>query len=135
MRQFKNQGVKRPDLRIVAVMPVFDNSWDLTQVLSIEQTSEMKKNLLQKYKSWLDAYLSIHAMGVPIERKIIWSRSLGKELTAIAKEECCDILIKTADIHGILDSVIFTPLDWQLLRHSTVPVFIAQDHMLSLIHI
>lgn len=30
VRQFKNQGVKRPDLRIVAVMPVFDNSWDLT---------------------------------------------------------------------------------------------------------
>lgn len=131
VRQLKNQDVKRPDIRIVAVMPVFDHSWDLTQVLSIEQSSEMKKNLLQKYQNWLDAYLSIHAMGVPIERKIIWSRNLGKELTAIAKDECCDILIKTADVHGLLDSVIFTPLDWQLLRHSPVPVVIAQDHMWS----
>ena len=131
VRQYKNQGAQHADLRIVAVMPVYDNSWDLTHVLSIEQSSEMKKNLLQKYEGWLDAYLSIHAMGVPIERKIIWTRSIGKELTAIAKEEGCNILIKTAEVHGILDSVIFTPLDWQLLRHSPVPVFIAQDHMWS----
>ena len=129
--QMMRASQKRRDLRIIAVMPVFDNSWDLTQVLSIEQSSEMKKNLLQKYEKWLDAYLRIHAMGVPVERKVICSRSLGKDLTSIAKEEGCDILIKAADVHGLLDSVLFTPLDWQLLRHAPIPVFIAKDHMWS----
>lgn len=47
----------------------------------------------------------------------------------IAKEQGCDILIKTADVHGLFDSFIFTPLDLQMLRHSPIPVCIAKDHM------
>ncbi len=127
----KKDGVERSVLRIIAVMPIIDNSYDLTSVLSIEETSEMKDSLILKYESWLSNYLKIHAMGVKIEQKVIWSNSVGKDLTSIAKNECCDLLIKTADVHGMLDKVVFTPLDYQLLRHSPVPVLIAQDHMWS----
>ncbi len=39
-----------------------------------------------------------------------------------------DMLIKAANHHGLLDSIIFTPIDWHLLRHSNIPVLIAKEH-------
>ena len=40
-----------------------------------------------------------------------------------------DLIIKAHEVHGMFDSVLFTPLDWQLLRHAPVPVLIAKDHI------
>lgn len=124
-----NSIAHKGSVNIFAVMPVFDFSWDITSILSIEQENDMTKQVVKKYEKWLKAYLSIHAMGIDIKTKVIWSKTLGKSLTAYAKEIQADVIIKAADSHGVLDSVLFTPLDWQLLRHSPVPVIIAKDHI------
>ncbi|MBO6259148.1 MAG: universal stress protein UspE [Succinivibrio sp.] len=120
---------KKIETSILAVLPVNDFSKDLASVLSVEQESDIQRSVIAKHERWLDAYLKIHAMGVKIERKVIWSKDVGPDITALVKEHGCNLIIKTADVHGMLDSVIFTPLDWQLLRHSPVPVLIAKDHM------
>lgn len=115
--------------QIIAVMPVTDFSWDLTSMLSVEQKDDMKNSVIAKHKKWLSAYLAIHAMGFNIEPRVIWSKNVGKDITKMAHQESVDLIIKTHEIHGMLDSVLFTPLDWQLLRHSPVPVLIAKDHI------
>ncbi|HAR79290.1 MAG TPA: universal stress protein UspE [Succinivibrionaceae bacterium] len=125
----KNTDTQGQNIKITAVMPVYDFSWDLTSVLSIEQENSLQNSVIEKHRNWLDAYLRIHAMGYDVEQEVVWSKSIGKTITAIAKDKACDLIIKSADVHGMLDSVIFTPLDWQLLRHSPVPVYVAQDHM------
>ncbi|MCR5536351.1 MAG: universal stress protein [Succinivibrio sp.] len=117
--------------RLIAVMPVNEFTWDLTSILSVEQEDKMQLSVQEKYQNWLEAFLKIHAMGIEIEPLVMWSKTIGKDLTALAKERGADLIIKTADVHGMLDQVVFTPLDWQLLRHSPVPVLIAKDHMWS----
>ncbi|MGN0902872.1 MAG: universal stress protein, partial [Succinivibrio sp.] len=84
---------------------------------------------VEKQKRWLNAYLAINAMGLNIDARVLYSREISKDLVALEKEVCADIVIKTADMHGLLDSLVFTPLDWQMLRHSPVPVCIAKDHL------
>lgn len=37
-----------------------------------------------------------------------------------------DLIIKAANHHGVLDSIIFTPIDWYILRNSQIPVIIAK---------
>lgn len=117
------------EAKITAVMPVYDFSWDLTSVLSIEQEEDMKASVVHKHEKWLDAYLQVQAVNVTIDRKVIWSKNIGKEITRLAKETVANVIIKASDVHGMLDSVLFTPLDWQLLRHSPVPVVIAKDNL------
>ena len=34
-----------------------------------------------------------------------------------------DLIIKAANHHGVLDSIIFTPIDWYILRNSQIPVY------------
>lgn len=114
---------------IIAVMPVTDFSWDLTSMLSVEQKDDMKESVIAKHKKWLSAYLAIHSMGFNIEPRVIWSKNIGKDITKMAHQEGVDLIIKTHEVHGLLDSVLFTPLDWQLLRHSPVPILIAKDHI------
>ncbi len=114
---------------IMAVMPVYDFSWDLGTVVSDKGEEDVQEAVVRKHKKWLQAYLRIHAMGYDITQQVVWTKSIGKEITALAKDFCADCIIKTADSHKILNSVLFTPLDWQLLRHSPVPVLVAKDHI------
>lgn len=124
-----SQASGRGTRQIIAVMPVTDFSWDLTSMLSVEQKDDMKESVIAKHKKWLSAYLAIHAMGFNVEPRIIWSKTVGKDITKMAHQESVDLIIKAHEVHGMLDSVLFTPLDWQLLRHAPVPVLIAKDHI------
>lgn len=114
---------------ILAVLPVTEMTRDLTSVLAVEPKEEMKDEVIAKNEKWLKAYLAIHAMGYNIKTKILWSKSVGKDIIALAREETVDVIIKAHEVHGMFDSVLFTPLDWQLLRHAPVPVLIAKDHI------
>ena len=110
------------EVKITAILPIEQGSFNLTSFLAVDK-DQLKQDFLRKHEQWLKAYLSIHAMGVKVEPKVIFTKEIGKQVVEIAKEQGCDILIKTADVHGLFDSFIFTPLDLQMLRH------------LSLIHI
>ena len=126
-----HQSPSRPLPKIIALMPVYDFSWDISSVLSIEQEQRMRQDVVDKQRAWLDAYLRVNAMGYDVEIKVIWSRQVGKSITEVSKEVGADLIIKTCDVHGLLDSVLFTPLDFQLLSNSPVPVYIAKDQMWS----
>ena len=115
-------------IKITAVLAVNQEKLNLTSLLAVDK-EEFEKAFIKKQENWLNAYLAINAMGINIEKRVIYSRDVGREIVALAKEKCCDILFKTSEIHGLLDTVISTPLDWQMLRHSPVPVCIAKDHM------
>ena len=118
----------KDEVKIVAVLPVTQEPWNMASLLAVDRKN-LEQEYLKKQSRWLNAFLSINAMGVKIEQKIIYSREVGKDIVALAKDMCCDMIIKTAEIHGMLDSVFFTPLDWQMLRHAPVPVCIAKDHL------
>ncbi len=65
---------------------------------------------------------------INIEPKLQWVRDIAEGMLLETNSGKYDLLIKGANHHGILDSIIFTPHDWNLLRHSLIPVVIAKDH-------
>ncbi|MGN0894988.1 MAG: universal stress protein [Succinivibrio sp.] len=117
-------------VKITAVLPLVQESWNLAGFLAVDK-KELEKDYVRKQEKWLKAYLAINAMGINIEPVVIFSKEIGKSIVSLANQTGCDVLIKTAEIHGLLDSVFFTPLDWQMIRHSSVPVCIAKDHLWS----
>ncbi|MCR5085574.1 MAG: universal stress protein [Succinivibrionaceae bacterium] len=119
----------RHDIEVCAVLPVHDFSWDVASVLSVEQGSALPEDVMGRYQRWLEAYLSVNAMGVRTEARVLWSRVAGKEITALARDVGADLIIKGCDSHGLLDQVLFTPLDWQLLRHAPAPVLVAREEL------
>lgn len=65
--------------------------------------------------------------GVPIEIKVVWH---NKPYEAIIQEVLKfkhDLLLKMAHQHDRLESIIFTPTDWHLLRKCPCPVWMVKD--------
>lgn len=67
-------------------------------------------------------------LGIKIVPKIKWVSDLADGMLEETNSGLYDLLIKGANHHGILDSIIFTPHDWFLLRHAIIPVLIAKEH-------
>lgn len=123
------QAAGKDRRKIIAVMPVSEMTPGIPSVLSVESKEDINADVTAKSEKWLKSYLSIHAMGYDVETRIISSKNVGKQITQMARDEAVDLLIKAHEVHGMFDSVLFTPLDWQLLRHAPVPVLIAKDHI------
>ncbi len=121
------QTAGRQRVKIIALMPTgrelpTDPDSDTSQ-----DASEHDESALMKHQRWLEAYLRINAMGYDVKARVIPRRHAGKGITAVAKEEGVDFIVKAADEHKFLGTVFRPPLDLQLLRHSPVPVLISKQ--------
>ncbi len=117
------------NVKITAFLSIYDFSYDVTSVLTIEEQEEIKESVLNTNIDWLSNILNKYENDkITIETKIVWQRNQAEAILKEVVESNCDLLIKGVEQHGILDTLLFTPLDWQLLRHSQIPVLIAKDH-------
>lgn len=117
---------KNHEVKITAVLPIEKESFNIASVLAVDKKN-YQEELLKKHSRWLKAYLSINAIDIKIDSKVIFSKTPGKDIALIAKDIGASLLIKSNEIHSILDNLFFTSLDTQMLRHAPIPVCIAKD--------
>ncbi len=118
-----------PDSKITAFLVIYDFSYDLSAVLSVQEQVNMKNGILQTNEEWLNKQLDLYKTQCPhMHSKITWQRNVAEAILQEIATNHYDLVIKSAQEHSFLDSVLFTPLDWQLLRNSSIPVLIAKDH-------
>ena len=117
---------KNHEVKITAVLPIEKESFNIASVLAVDK-KQYHEEMLKKHSRWLKAYLSINAIDIKIDSRVIFSKSPGKDIALIAKDIGASLLIKSNEIHSILDSLFFTSLDTQMLRHAPIPVCIAKD--------
>ena len=117
---------KNHEVKITAVLPIEKETFNIASVLAVDK-KQYHEELVKKQSRWLKAYLSINAIDIKIESKVIFSKTPGKDIAQIAKQIGASLLIKSNEIHSILDNLFFTSLDTQMLRHAPIPVCIAKD--------
>lgn len=117
---------KNHEIKITAVLPIEKESFNIATVLAVDK-KQYHEEMLKKHSRWLKAYLSINAIDIKIDSKVIFSKTPGKDIALIAKDIGASLLIKSNEIHSILDNLFFTSLDTQMLRHAPIPVCIAKD--------
>ena len=117
---------KNHEIKITAVLPIEKESFNIATVLAVDK-KQYQEEMLKKHSRWLKAYLSINAIDIKIDSKVIFSKTPGKDIALIAKDIGASLLIKSNEIHSILDNLFFTSLDTQMLRHAPIPVCIAKD--------
>ena len=93
---------------------------DVEEVTKIELDS-IVKSVLEKHHESADVASRIKTL-------VRWTRDVSEGMLVEANSGNYDLIIKGANHHGILDSIIFTPHDWNLLRHANIPVIIAKEH-------
>ncbi|BDH45775.1 universal stress protein E [Salmonella enterica subsp. enterica serovar Choleraesuis] len=114
--------------KIKAFLPIYDFSYEMTTLLSPDERNAMRKGVISQRTAWIREQAQYYLeAGVPIEIKVVWH---NRPFEAIIQEiiaEKHDLLLKMAHQHDRLESVIFTPTDWHLLRKCPCPVWMVKD--------
>lgn len=89
-----------------------------------------QKALMQDWKAWLvGAASELRERGFKIETGLKWCtspvyESMVSEILSVKP----DLVIKDVHLEPTLKRVLFTPLDWQLLRMCPVPLMLVNGH-------
>lgn len=120
--------VQRNGGRIKAFLPVYDLSYDMTTLLSPDERNAMRKGVINQKTAWIKQQARYYLeAGIQIDIKVIWHNRPYEAIIEEVITDKHDLLIKMAHQHDKLGSLIFTPLDWQLLRKCPAPVWMVKD--------
>lgn len=118
-----------PDTRVTALIAMYDFSTELTSVLDVQTQLDLKNRLVAAHERMIeDAVRELDTEHTDIDCKIIWQRSVTRAIVDEINSGDYDLLIKSADNHEESKRLMYTTLDWKLLRHSPIPVVIAKEH-------
>lgn len=120
--------VQRNGGRIKAFLSIYDFSYEMTTMLSPDERTSMRQSVISEREEWIKEQCRYYVeAGIPIDVKVVWH---NKPFEAIIQEVVSnnhDLLLKMAHQHDRLESVIFTPTDWNLLRKCPCPVWMVKD--------
>ncbi|KAB7896610.1 universal stress protein UspE [Rouxiella sp. S1S-2] len=120
--------VQRNGGKIKAFLSIYDFSYEMTTMLSPEERTAMRQGVISERTAWIAEQCHYYVeAGIEIDIKVVWH---NKPFEAIINEVLNgghDLLLKMAHQHDRLESVIFTPTDWNLLRKCPCPVWMVKD--------
>lgn len=118
-----------PDTRITVMIAMYDFSTELTSVLDVQTQLDLKNRLMATHEQMIEETMSrLNAKNADLECKVVWQRNVTRAIVDEINSSDYDLLIKDVDDHEITKELMFTTLDWKLLRYSPIPVIITKEH-------
>ncbi|WP_409262651.1 universal stress protein [Pseudomonas putida] len=108
-------------LHIVALLEALDKLWLLESGKHQTEREAYRHTQQQQLETQANA---LRASGVQVTTEVAWSNDLQDDILEHVMEMRPDLLLKQVEHEPALKRAFFTPLDWQLLRHCPVPVYL-----------
>ncbi|WJG07600.1 universal stress protein UspE [Aliiglaciecola sp. LCG003] len=115
---------------ITALLCIYDFSYEMTTMLSIDERETMRQAIVDEKTDWLADIVEPLVTGCSqsVDIKVVWHNRPFESILYEVIDNSYDLIVKGTQQHDSLKSVIFTPTDWHLLRKSPVPVLLVKDH-------
>ncbi|UGA56329.1 universal stress protein UspE [Vibrio sp. VB16] len=114
---------------ITFFLSIYDFSYEMTSMLSIDERDAMRKGVIEQRCTWMNEVAAPYIDdSVNFNVKVVWHNRPYEAIVGEVFGGDHDILIKATRKHDILESVIFTPTDWHLLRKAPCPVLLVKEH-------
>jgi universal stress protein E len=116
-------------LHIAALIP----SLDILSLLEEGDRKVARASYLQEHRDWLKEQAEkMQGRGIEVTTEVAWADNMRQDILDHVTEMHPDLLIKQVQHEPVLKRAFFTPLDWRLLRHCPVPVYLvgAESHAL-----
>ncbi|WJG23053.1 universal stress protein UspE [Vibrio furnissii] len=114
--------------RITFFLSIYDFSYDMTSMLSVDERDAMRRGVIHQREQWMrkvaESYVDESVM---FDVKVVWHNRPYEAIIGEVFAGEHDILIKGTRKHDVLESVIFTPTDWHLLRKCPTPVLLVKN--------
>ncbi|WP_432453085.1 MULTISPECIES: universal stress protein UspE [unclassified Agarivorans] len=120
---------KEDKAKIKALLTIYDFSYEMTSMLSIEEREAMRSGVIEERNVWLqDIVANTQTHGIEVETKVIWNNRLYESVIQEVLDFGHDLVVKATHPHPTLQSIIFTPNDWHILRKCPTPVLMVKEH-------
>ncbi|WP_282410891.1 universal stress protein [Pseudomonas sp. PS02303] len=84
-----------------------------------------RESYLQDHRDWLkNQATNLNALGLKVTTEVMWADDMKQDILDHVSEMQPDLLIKEVQHESALKRAFFTPLDWHLLRHCPIPVYL-----------
>lgn len=114
---------------VTAFLSIYDFSYEMTTMLSIEERESMRQAVIEDRTAWLTDMLQDYSnSNIAIDVKVVWHNRPFEAILHEALEGNYELILKGTHQHDKLKSVIFTPTDWHLMRKSHIPVLLVKEH-------
>ena len=120
-----------PKATITFLRVVYDYSYDLIILNKVKEKpvhDDIEQTYIDHLEKIIEEYRTKANSETTILPKVVENKDVGEAVIDEINNGKYDLIIKAANNHGVLDSIIFTPIDWYILRNSQIPVIIAKDH-------
>jgi universal stress protein E len=108
-------------LHIVALIPSF--KW--LSLLEEGDRQLARDGYLQDHRDWLKTQAeNLRGRGIEVTTEVTWAEDIKQDIIDRVTDMQPDLLIKEIQRESALKRAFFTPLDWHLLRHCSVPVYL-----------
>ncbi|MGF1755308.1 universal stress protein UspE [Vibrio makurazakiensis] len=114
--------------RITFFLSIYDFSYEMTSMLSVDERDAMRRGVIGQREVWMkkvaEPYLDD---SIEFDVKVVWHNRPYEAIIAEVFGGQHELLIKGTRKHDTLESVIFTPTDWHLLRKCPSPVLLVKN--------
>lgn len=108
-------------LHIVAFVPAFKG----LLMLKEGDRTPVREEYLGHHRDWLKVQADqLRGRGIEVTTEVAWSEDMERDIIDRVCDMQPDLLIKQIQNESTLKRALFTPLDWYLLRHCPVPVYL-----------
>ncbi|EJK2114741.1 universal stress protein UspE [Vibrio navarrensis] len=109
-------------------LSIYDFSYDMTSMLSLDERDAMRRGVIYQREQWMRKIAKPYIdESMTFDIKVVWHNRPYEAIIAEVFSGSHDIVIKATRKHDVLESVIFTPTDWHLLRKCPVPVLLIKN--------
>ncbi|WP_421207210.1 universal stress protein UspE [Aeromonas enteropelogenes] len=113
---------------LTLLLTIYDFSYEMTAMLSAEEREEMRHGVISQRQEWLDEILTPYReKGITCEVKVVWHNRPFECVIQEVLEQRRDLVVKATHHHSFLQTFIFTPTDWHLLRKCPCPVLLVKE--------
>lgn len=118
------------DGSVTAFLSIYDFSYDMTTMLSVDEREMMRQAVVDDRTEWLASLIEQqpNTNKIHVDVKVVWHNRPYESIIAEAISGNYDLIVKGTQQHDTLKSVIFTPTDWHLLRKAPKSVLLVKDH-------
>lgn len=127
VRLAKEQNDKQP-IKISLFLAVYDLSFEVTALVSAEERAEMHQKVIQQRRELVQTYIEKYADPmIEFQSVVVWNSNEAEAINQQVEQHQYDLVVKYTQEQDSLTSLLFTPMDWQLLRKCHVPILIVKD--------
>lgn len=123
-----NEQKSEGKVKITVFMSVYDLSYEMSALLSSEERENMHRGVIEQRQKLIKPYLDKYASpNIDFNSVVTWNSNEAEAIAEEVEKNDYDLVVKYTQEEESLASLIFTPMDWQLLRKCPTPIMIVKD--------